>query len=134
GGFEGREKQIAVLSEKTGRAQASLFSTAGVTDIPDLINSEALKTNLPEALKLLTKFADARLTELEAEIDLARQQKQFFEQVRDAFRSLRDQVDFIRRGPRATRDIIQRQEAEVRELLPKALAGNQDAISRIQTL
>lgn len=104
-GLHTREDQANFIEKNLG-------GQSGVLAIQQLY-----KENKDAALQLgplLKDFITARLDELEQEVSLARQLRDYYKQVKDTFNGFRDQIDVIRRGPRAGFDQFQRNLGEAR--------------------
>lgn len=92
-------------------------------------------------LEIAQEFATVRLETLEAELDLARQQADFYDRAAEGFRRLSEEIDVLRRGPRASRAraTFEAQFAEIQDpdLLARALGGGAEgaeAMARILEL
>lgn len=88
--------------------------------------------NPQRALELLNELGEAQVELLELQIDEVTQLRDVFASAADAFGQIRENVDIIRRGPRARADILEQRRARAEELLPTALQGNVDAIQELQ--
>lgn len=118
-GFPGQQAAIDALTQQRIEAQAAL---GGLT-----------KEATPENLDILKTFTDLRLSELEAELALARDMKSTFTDVSRAFQSIRDQVAIFRNPLPASAAIVAREQGQIAALLPTALNPNSpDEFAAIQ--
>lgn len=133
-GFAAQEAQVRVLRRQADTARERLLDFAGVTDINAVGQSAAVRDNLQESLPLLQQFSEAQLGYLEASLQLAQQQKALFESLKAAFQGLKDQITVFRGARAGQRSLIDRDMAEARELLPKALGGDVESAQRLQAI
>lgn len=105
GGFGGDEARVSAAQRAANRAEERF---KGFVDAVGGQAAAARPENIERSLGLLKEFVDLRLSSLEAELDLARRQKEAFTQLKKFGESVVDQVDVLRRGRGAQFDILAR--------------------------
>lgn len=148
-GFAGSEAQVAELRRQREEAE-KLFNTrfgGQRTNLQNILafdkmdgGNRAGALRIDNADALLTgyrEFIDLRLGELESEVALARQLRDYYRDVKEFFSGLRDGIDVIRRGPRAQFEQFTRDQNRVGSLIDVALGNGpeqQRALATIQEL
>jgi hypothetical protein len=141
-GFGQSQTQVDELRRQRIEQEGLLESRFGgnITNLRNILSFDKqfggnragqLRLQDPDALlAAFRSFAEARLSELEAEAGLARQIRDFYRDTRENFARFREGIDVIRNGPRAQLDILRDRRAEISRLLPVALGPDSEAQQR----